>query len=76
MKRLSYMFLAALMAFASCGKEENPEPEKPAPARDARLEVVSDNGLFLPSENGESASLNFKNAGGEVTVAVSLQRVG
>lgn len=40
------MFIAALMAFASCGNEENNEPEKPAPSRDSRLEVVSDNGLL------------------------------
>ena len=43
MKKLPYMFIAALMAFASCGNEENNEPEKPAPSRDSRLEVVSDN---------------------------------
>ena len=35
------------------------------------LEVVSDNGLFVPAEDGTSASLNFKNAGGEVVVSVS-----
>ena len=28
MKKLPYMFIAALMAFASCGNEENNEPEK------------------------------------------------
>lgn len=71
MKKLPYMFIAALMAFASCGNEENNEPEKPAPSRDSRLEVVSDNGLFVPAEDGTSASLNFKNAGGEVVVSVS-----
>ena len=71
MKKLPYMFIAALMAFASCGNEETNEPEKPAPSRDSRLEVVSDNGLFVPAEDGTSASLNFKNAGGEVVVSVS-----
>ena len=71
MKKLPYMFIAALMAFASCGNEENNEPDKPAPSRDSRLEVVSDNGLFVPAEDGASASLNFKNAGGEVVVSVS-----
>lgn len=71
MKKLPYMFIAALMAFASCGNEEKNEPEKPAPSRDSRLEVVSDNGLFVPAEDGTSASLNFKNAGGEVVVSVS-----
>ena len=71
MKKLPYMFIAVLMAFASCGNEENNEPEKPAPSRDSRLEVVSDNGLFVHAEDGTSASLNFKNAGGEVVVSVS-----
>lgn len=71
MKKLPYMFIAALMAFASCGNEETNEPDKPAPSRDSRLEVVSDNGLFVPAEDGTSASLNFKNAGGEVVVSVS-----
>lgn len=71
MKKLPYMFIAALMAFASCGNEETNEPDKPAPSRDSRLEVVSDNGLFVPAEDGSSASLNFKNAGGEVVVSVS-----
>lgn len=59
------------MTFVSCENKENPEPEKPAPSRDSRLEVVSDNGLFVPAEDGSSAALNFKNAGGEVVIAVS-----
>lgn len=65
------MILAALAAFSSCKDNETPEPEPEKPSRDSRLEVVSDNGLFVPESDGVSASLNFKNAGGEVVVSVS-----
>lgn len=54
----------------SCGQEET-KTEDNGPQREARLEVTSDNGLFVAAEDGASADINFKNAGGEVMVAVS-----
>ncbi len=72
MKKTIYMFLAAVMALASCAKDNLEPTDGPkGPERKARLEVTSDNGLFVPSEDGTSAELNFKTKGGEVIVAVS-----
>lgn len=72
MKKTIYMFLAAVMALASCAKDNLEPTDGPkGPERKASLEVTSDNGLFVPSEDGTSADLNFKTKGGEVVVAVS-----
>ena len=72
MKKTIYMFLAAVMALASCAKDNLEPTDGPkGPERKASLEVSSDNGLFVPSEDGTSAGLNFKTKGGEVVISVS-----
>lgn len=76
MKKLSYIFLAAATLFAaSCVEDLTQEPND-APERTARLEVTSDNGLFVPDEDNTSATVNFKNAGGELVIAVSTNLDG
>lgn len=72
MKRTIYTILATALAFASCAKDNLEPVDGPTgPERTARIEVTSDNGLFVPAEDGTSADLNFKTKGGEVVVAVS-----
>lgn len=72
MKKLSYILLTAAALFAAaCGKDLDPNQDGDGPERTARLEVTSDNGLFVPSEDNTSANVNFKNAGGELVIAVS-----
>ena len=73
MKKTIYFLAVAAMTLAvSCAKDNlEPGGGKETPERTARIEVSSDNGLFVPAEDGLSASLNFKTRGGEVVVAVS-----
>ena len=76
MKRTIYFLAAALLAFASCGKD-NLEPDGPkGPQRTARIEVTSDNGLFVQDGENASASVNFKTKGGELVINVSTNLDG
>ena len=77
MKKLSYILLTAAALFAAaCNKDLDPNQDGDGPERTARLEVTSDNGLFVPSEDNTSANVNFKNAGGELVIAVSTNLDG
>lgn len=77
MKKLSYILLTAAALFAAaCNKDLDPNQDGDGPERTARLEVTSDNGLFVPSEDNTSATVNFKNAGGELVIAVSTNLDG
>lgn len=73
MKKTIYFLAAAVMTLvASCAKDNLEPTDGPTgPERKARIEVSSDNGLFVPSVDGTAADLNFKTKGGEVVVAVS-----
>lgn len=77
MKKILYFLAAALVAFTSCGKDNlEPDNETDDPQRTPRLEVTSDNGLFVQEGESASASVNFKTKGGEVIINVSTNLDG
>ena len=77
MKKILYFLAAALVAFTSCGKDNlDPGNETDDPQRTPRLEVTSDNGLFVQEGESASASVNFKTKGGEVIINVSTNLDG
>lgn len=77
MKKTLYFLAAALLAFASCGKDDlEPDGGPKGPQRTARIEVSSDNGLFVQDGENASASVNFKTKGGELVINVSTNLDG
>ena len=57
MKKTIYFLAAAVMTLvASCAKDNLEPTDGPTgPERKARIEVSSDNGLFVPSADGTAA---------------------
>lgn len=77
MKKILYFLTAALVALTSCSKENiDPDNGSDGPQRTPRLEVTSDNGLFVQDGESASASVNFKTKGGELIINVSTNLDG